>query len=86
MHLGPLPLPAVPLCIPHSEGVEGGTAGYALESCLSSCGLVHFQGSPSGDGALETHFPGDLGWSGTHGWDAGCGKGTMSFFTAAGHF
>lgn len=64
----------------------GETAGYDLECRLNSYGLVHFQESPSGDSALETHFPGDLGWSETHGWDADDGKGALNFFSAASFF
>ena len=42
--------------------------------------------SPSGDGALESYFPGEPGWGGIDGGDVGDGKGALSFFPAAGHF
>lgn len=67
----------------HLTRESGATAGYALECCLNSCGLVHFQGSPGPDSALETC----VAWDGrTHGWDAGDEKEALSFFRPAGHF
>ena len=83
----PLPLPAVPFCIPHSGG---GWSGEQLEmpwnAACTAVPLFTFRRSPRGDGAFKSCFPGDPGWGGTDGGAAGDGKGTLSFFPAAGHF